>query len=509
MKKPILSKEFIVSAILSFIHFCVTFFTDPIVFTALNDDLDSSKLFNYVFCKVILLLLLFFIYRTLFRIIINPDRKSTIEYQIIKYAGIYFIPIIAVLIFKLPQGFLSNDESLIFAEAASLNSYTWFYYLTTYYYIICLMLIPAWFGPVLVKVVIQLLVCGYVVYRIKKYTHGSKFSYLMYLSFLLPPVLAYTTSAHRIPVYYLLYLLLFFILLMDMLENVIPSKQKLFWILLLCAILTQWRTEGIYLAVTIPILIFIAYKTLRTKKSVLIIILSSLVIQYAVAIPQYGGLYADRLGDQANNRMGPFWAYTITNMFRNGLDLEKNAKDLELVNRYIDVETIKAINNDLGDINYEDALILYFEGYTGLKPEATVEDYIAYTEGCKNIFLNNPDVLVKTKFGSFDYAARPYHMKPGIVNRCKDIVYDLYAPLLFIFLIWGFSIIRKKGFLFFATSSVLCHFAIVFILSPASYFKYYFPIYMMGYFYIILGITLCISTKKDLHVRGRDANPFI
>ena len=29
--------------------------------------------------------------------------------------------------------------------------------------------------------------------------------------------------------------------------------------------------------------------------------------------------------------MKPFYAYTITNMFRNGLDLEKNAKDLELV----------------------------------------------------------------------------------------------------------------------------------------------------------------------------------
>lgn len=490
MKKFVLSTEFIVSMTLAFIHFVITFFTDSSIFNVLDDNLPSDKSFNYFCCKIILFVFLYFIYRTLFRVIINPNRKITSEFQIIKYASVYLIPIIAVLIFKLPQGFLSNDESLIFAEATALNSYTWFYYLTTYYYIVCLMLIPTWFGPILIKVLIQLLVCGYVVYRINRYTGGSKFSYIMYVSFLLPPVLAYTTSAHRIPVYYLLYLLIFFILLMDMLENIVPSKQKLFWIMVLTAVLTQWRTEGIYLAVTLPILYFVSYKSLRTKNTALLIVLFSILIQYAVAIPQYGGFYADRLGDQANNRMGPFWAYTITNMYRNGLDLEKNADDLALVDRYLDVATIKAINDDLGDINYEDALILYYEGYTGLRTDATVEDYIAYTEGCKNIFINNPDVLIKTKLGSFDYAARPYHMKNGLVNRIKDIVYDLYIPLAIIIILWLASIIYRKGFLFFASSSVLCHFAIVFILSPASYFKYYFPIYMMGYFYLILGCVL-------------------
>ena len=41
--------------------------------------------------------------------------------------------------------------------------------------------------------------------------------------------------------------------------------------------------------------------------------------------------------------MGPFWAYTITNMYRNGLDLEKNKDDLELVYRYLDRNVLKYV----------------------------------------------------------------------------------------------------------------------------------------------------------------------
>lgn len=496
MNKLFKYKEYSIAVILSLVHCIITFYTDKHVFTALSDGLlalPSDKLFNYILCKILLLFALFFIYRTVFRIIFTKDKKELKEYQIFKHALPYLIVLIAVLIFKLPQGFLSNDENLIFAESSNLNSYTWFYYLTTYYYNVCLMLIPAWFGPVIIKVLIQFLICGYTVYRMNTYLNGNKVSYIMYLPFILPPVLAYTTSAHRIPIYYLLYLLILYILFMDMLENVQLTKSKGLLLLLLSAVLTQWRTEGIYLAVIIPILMFVCYKNIRNKRIAIKVILASILIQYIVAIPQYGGLVPDRLGDQANNRMGPFWAYTITNMYRNGLDLEKNKDDLEKVGRYLDLDVLKAINDDLGDINYEDTLILYFEGYTGLIENATVEDYIAYTEGCKNIFINNPDVLIRTKLGSFDYAARPYHLKSGIVNKMKDIVYDVYLPLLIILILWVYSVIRKNPYFFFATSGIIGHFIIVFVLSPASYFKYYFPIYMMGYFYLILIICMLIS----------------
>lgn len=501
------------------LHWLITFFTDRFVFTVRPAD----ELFNYTICKVLLLLLILFLYRTLYRIFFSENRKESVEYQTAKYALFYLIPIVLVLMIKLPQGFLSNDEALIFKEASQLASYTWFYYLTTYYYIVTMMLIPCSLGPILFKVALQLAVCGYCVYRLCRYLEnadreysnasalsghgktGSFFGKFLYLAFLLPPVLAYTTSAHRIPVYYLLYLLMIFVLLMDYLEQKTPTKGKLAALLILGAVLTQWRTEGIYLIVFVPVLLILSYRTLRHKKQAFLLILASLAIQYVITIPQNGALIPDRLNDQAENRMGPFYAYTITNMYRNGLDLQKNAADLKEVNRYLSVDTIAAINQDLKDINYEDVLILYYEGYTGTQPDATPEDYQAYVDACNRIFIHNPLVLLKTRIGAFHYAATPYRIVwptggfKGLISFgisiIKTCAYNLYVPHLILICLWLYSVFRRRPFTFFLTSGLLCHWLIVFVLAPASYFKYYFPIYMTMYFYLILLIIGAVYKK--------------
>ncbi|MBO5551086.1 MAG: hypothetical protein J5966_03925, partial [Lachnospiraceae bacterium] len=157
-----------------------------------------SMAHNYIPCKILMFAAIFTAASFLIRAL--TDRAS-FELQVLKYALIYFIPIIAVLAFKLPEGFLSNDESLIFSEASRLADYTWFYYITTWYYIISMMIIPSWLGPIIIKVIIQCAAAGYSAARLNRYLKGDKRSYLIYIAFILPPILAYTTSAHRIPVY--------------------------------------------------------------------------------------------------------------------------------------------------------------------------------------------------------------------------------------------------------------------------------------------------------------------
>ena len=477
-KAAVLCKENIIAFVLATIHCCITFFTDHFVFEAAAGE----HLFNFVSCKLILYIFLFFIYRALVF-------KSPTTLEILRYSALYLIPLIAVMIFKLPQGFLSNDETLIFAQAQNLADYTWFYYLTTWYYIVTMMLIPSWLGPVLVKVAIQLLVCGYSVYRVRHYL-GKKYGYFMYLAFLIPPVLAYTTSAHRIPVYFLLYFFMVFSLLMDALEKKDISRSKMLWLLVLGAVLTQWRTEGIYLVLMLPVLLLLTYPSLRNGRKALAMAALYIFIQYLVQIPQ-NGILPMRMNDKAENRMGPFYAYTITNMFRNGLDREKNSEAIALVGRYLDIDVIEAINADLGDINYEDVLILYYPNYTGLKAEAGDEDYRAYVEGCKRIFAGNPDVFLRTRLGAFNYAATPYSIgwKEGgikgfalfLVSIVKTVAYNVYIP--FALLIAGliFALVRRRWWTLVLGGGLMCHWFIVFILAPASYFKYYFPLYFTVY----------------------------
>lgn len=475
---------------ISLLHLIITCFTDRLVFLVL----PTAGHADYVICKLLTYIVLFFFYLALYQIFIDKNRKENAIYQIIKCALPYLLVLAVILIIKLPSGYLSNDETLIYDAAVSLEHYTWFYYITTYYYIISLMLIPHYLGPILVKVLLQFLVVGYVLYRIKKVL-GNKYGNWGYALFLLYPVIAYTTSAHRLPIYYLLYLVLITTLLFDLLEKKTPGMGRLFWILFLGTILTQWRTEGIYLAVLVPILLFLVYKNLSTRKAAFVVIVCSLLLQYAISIPQ-NGFAASNLDAAADDRMKPFYAYTITNMFRNGLDLEKNSADLAIVDKYLSLNAITSINDYYEDINYEDVLILYQEGYVGTRPDATLEDFSNYAAALKRIFINNPDVFFKTRWGAFCYAALPFKITFegfGIrqlisfgVSIVKTVSYNLFIPLIILLLLCLYSLFKKRWFTFFTTGGLLAHWFIVFILAPASYFKYYFPVYNIAYFYVVL-----------------------
>lgn len=490
MKKILNNKQTLIILAIAFFHLLITFYTDKFVFIVS----PLINLSDYMICKILLYILLFFLYRTLYRVFFDKNRKTSPEYQIVKYALFYLIPVFFILIIKLPQGFLSNDENLIFESAVNLQHYTWFYYITTYYYIVSLMLIPSWIGPIIIKVLIQVFVVGYVTYRLTKYL-GIKYGTFSYLLFLMYPVIAYTTSAHRLPIYFLLYLVLISTLLFDLLEHVPLTKIRLFWLLLLCAVLTQWRTEGIYLVVLIPLLLFLVYKNIRSKKAAFYILLTSILLQYMISIPQ-NGLIASEMSAAADDRMKPFYAYTITNMYRNGLDYEANKEDLDIVDRYLSLAMIQSINEYYGDINYEDVLILYKEGFVGVRPEATVSEFFDYAAAIKRICFHNPDVLFKTRWGAFCYAAQPYHVTFegfGIkslahfgISIIKSLAYNLFIPCIIIIALCIYSLFKKRWFSFLVSGGLIMHWFIVFLLAPASYFKYYFPVYMIAYFYLLL-----------------------
>ena len=481
------------------IHWILTFFTDRLIFTWTDD----SNIFNYIGCKAVLLAILILVWKA-----VLEHKKNTVD--ILKFAGIYLIPLIFVVMVKLPQGYLSNDENLIFEEARTLSDYTWFSYLTTWYYIISLMLIPWKYGPVIVKVVIQLLVCGYCVKRVSGRC-GVRYALFTYIPFVFYPVIAYTTSAHRIPVYFLLYAYLFFKLYMDKDEERAPGRGEILLLLILGALLTQWRTEGIYLVFLLPVLLLFAYPLFRDRKRFIMLAGLFFLIQYLVSVPQ-NGIIPGRMGDKANNRMAPFYAYTITNMMRNGLDRDRNSADLEKVGRYLDLEAVDRINEDLRDINYEDVLILYYPGYVGVREEASPEDYNTYTEGCKNIFINNPDVFFITRCGAFNYAALPYRIETDsggirgafklIFSAVKAAFYNLYIPCILLLAGFILFLVRRMWFEFFAAAGLIGHFIIVFVLAPASYFKYYFPVYFTVYLYITVAVILRfhteLSKRKDL-----------
>ncbi|MCR4656784.1 MAG: hypothetical protein K5770_11230 [Lachnospiraceae bacterium] len=516
-------KKIILVTAAAVIHLLVTFYTDRFIFTAAPDENPV----DYVICKVITFCVLFAFYYGLYLMLFIKKEKEVSHLKaegardereislyrradrlrgVIKCAAPYIIVAALISVFKLRGGYLSNDETLICQNALTLTHYTWFYYITTYFYIVSFMLIPHIYGPIFIKLVIELLVVGYVAFRIRTFL-GKGYGYASYLLFLLYPVLAYTTSAHRLPVYFLVYLYFMTVLLFDKLEGGTGiSRRKILWLVFLSAVLTQWRTEGIYFAVISVILMLFAYTGLRNGKNAAALIVTALIVQYAVSIPQ-NGLTASELSAKADDRMKPFYAYTVTNMFRNGLDREKNKEDIEIIDRYLSVETIDAINEYYGDINYEDVLILYADGFVGTREEASVEDFFNYADACKRLFVNNADVLIRTRWGAFCYAALPYHIEytgTGLrelfsfgLSVVKTVSYNLFIPVMIVVLLCLYSLIRRRWYTFFVTGGLIAHLFIVFVLAPASYFKYYFPVYIMAYFYVMLIIMQIIYDRRN------------
>ena len=524
------SKYYIIS-ILAVIHQIATYFADRRIFTVP----PSANMTDYAICKICALISSWFFFYMLWQLFIEKDslirgkknNRNTISRVVIS-ALPYLIVIAAVTAIKLRGGYLSNDETLIYENAISLTHYIWFYYITTYYYIISLMLIPHMYAPIFVKLIIEYLVVGYVTMRSREYFNIRSaeklikkgpvhmgYGRLIMILFILYPVIAYTTSAHRLPVYFLLYLLLITVLLFDKLEQSTLTVRRLITILFLGGVLTQWRTEGIYLLVLIPILVFLTYDrivitdkmsfSLKDRKTAACFIIAYLVFQYLISVPQ-NGFIAKEMGAAADDRMKPFYAYTITNMYRNGLDLNKNADDLAVIDRYISLESIEKINDYYKDINYEDVLILYQPGFVGVREEAGITEYYDFTAALKRLFKANPQIFLRTRIGAFAYAALPYRitftgtdpksLAGFVLSVVKSVSYNLFIPLLIILFICLYSLSRTRWFTFFLTGGVLVHWFIVFILAPASYFKYYFPVYITAYFYLLLIITAGLYNRN-------------
>ncbi len=455
-----------------------------------GDEGYELAMTDYGICRILAFFALFFIIRMIISLIMCRDEKRDAAMETVKCALLYLPVVIAVMVIKLPAGFLTNDEYAIAQSAYILKHDTWFNIMTVYYYIVSFMILPIKMSPVFMKALIELAVCGYTVYRTKGY-FGKRAGLFAYVLFLLYPVIAYTTSAHRLPVYFLLYLALFVKLMFDRLEGRPSSAAGILSILAAGAVLTQWRTEGIYLAPLILILVFMVYPDIRQRNRASLIVFAYILMQVILWIPQNGAV-SGNLGGAADDRMKPFYAYTITNMFRNGLDTEKNASDLGKVDPYLSIDAINAINDHYGDINYEDVLILYADGFVGVREGAGDAEFYDYSQALKRIFANNPQVFAATRWGAFCYAALPYHIDlsgsavSSVVSIVKTVSYNLFIPVGLVFGLFIFSLITRRWYSFFVFGGLIAHWFLVFVLAPASYFKYYFPVYILAYFYLIM-----------------------
>lgn len=470
-----------------FLHWAGTFFTDKRIFAA-----DSkSHLITYIFLKITLLIVVSFFWKFLYDAVAYNEGQ---ERKIIGYSLPYLI-FLLILFFRSYPMQLYSDELNIFNKVTEYQIFPYhFTYFTGSYFALCFMLIPVPMGPVLIKLLVQAFVCGYVVNRTK--------CRAAYLIFLLPPVIEFSTAIHRMQLYGLIYLLLAVKITFDYIEKKELNKRRLFIICILCGILAIWRKEGIYLVISAPTLIVSVYR-IKDYRRIIKAAFCYYLILLLLAAPEIYSYQKGKFSVEASHSYNSFFVH----MCRLGLDKNKYSEQMEKIDKVLSLDAVDYINRELGDENYKDEYIAWREGYIGIKDDYTLDQYHDYISSIQYLILHEPVLFLKTRLGSWNFTARNgvgvYKIGFDTVWQAfKTVAANLYIPFFIIAGTMVYTGIKRKWSFFILAGGIIVHTFITVLLSPAAYFKYYYHMYLIGYFWLFLIIWRYFYLKMNRKERN-------
>ena len=70
-------------------------------------------------------------------------------------------------------------------------------------------------------------------------------------------------------------------------------------------------------------------------------------------------------------------------------------------------------------------------------------------------------------------------------------------PTILVFLFCIYALLRKRWLTFWLAGGAIGNWALVLVLMPAAYAKYFYVTYLLGYFLLFMGFCQLISGKKN------------
>ena len=472
---------------LTVLHWLATFFLERLIFEAA----PTAHLLDYCLCKLILLPLLFLFWRFVCDAV---GKKGSFARSVLLHALPILVLQIVWLLWRHPF-VLVSDELNLYQRALQYDSFAyWFNYPSGYYWIMGLMLVPHMMGPVFIKAVLQGLIAGYVVARQTRLS--GRIGWLLYALFCLPFVLEQGISAHRLPTYGLLYLLLMAKLCYDRAERKQLSWPTLVGMSLLIGLLAIWRSEGIYLVPMGAILLCVAYRV-KCSRAVLKKLVAYVLAIVLVALPQLKGYFGDS-DVSVDLRTKPLCGYALSIMFYNGLTEQMIAEEKADIEGYLKLETIYAYNEAHGDGVYADASVMY------AVEDADYATQDRFVEAVKRVILKHPLIYLRAQWNAWLYTSDQYVVDfsgglQGIVRGLVALSYQPWIPMLLVALFCVLALLRRKWLIFWLTGCGIANWVIVTLLKPATYVKYYYVDYLMGYFLLLAGICWMVKYWRDRH----------
>lgn len=530
--------------IIATFHWLLTFLTDRLIFS----DVNKKNFIIFLFSKVIFWFLLLNIWSAVFEMIVKSEKGNRYR-NIIKTSLPYFLLLFSFIICIWPTNIAWGDMISIFNNTTRYNIVWKYHYFTSLFHIISFMFIPIITAPTILLAIVWALFYGWLQIRLNM-IFGKRAKYIIIL-FILLPTLFYSLYPNRVPMYAMMYLFFYALLYLDYISEAKNNIYKIFLRILFAAILISWRSESIYLIIFVPLFLCITYYHKLIIKKIFCYIFSIILVLILINTPQKIGeksTYIDYGKIQKENIL----AYTITTMFYENLDEEKNNDLLKKIDQVLDIDMVKRVIKDYG-------IHCYKEAYTGLseteyyayKEAASKEQYSEFNRSCIKLFLNNPIIFMKAKLKAFHYCAinkrpfadnismktisenyntsklqsiiadTPYPFMKSLYNSIisgggsylpslektslfmkgitlvKKITYNLYIPLILLIVMLLYAIQQHNKMLVLIAISFIIHLGIVILGAYAGYFMYYLPLYYTIYFLIISIFIIGKNTKKN------------
>ena len=483
-----------------------SFYTDPKIFNILEGNKDT-----YYVIKLLYLAVLYGLWRGIQSIICRVIEKDSVAVQRILYGGIYGIVLTVILILVWP-GIWRTDEFGILGNVVAGQMYWWQHFLTSVFYMLSFMLLPFPTGVILVQIVIVSAGVGYFVQTIGDMLGLKKWKALLYLPFILPPVILFQLYPMRLTLYAMLEIVLVCFLLERVKHNKDFSWKDMFFLVAATVLLSNWRSEGIYYIVLLPVIVFVVIKGKKQYKKYMFYLVSTTIGFVAVWMFQSNGLKTER-----ND------AYEITAYAQSLVPLMNKAYEdgdsdgLAVVDHVVSVEEILQATKE-----GKNGIECFWSGYMTSK-EYTDDQFADFKKQYVTWICKYPDIYMKERLQNFltsyeqtnptdnlkDETNIPFvyflmmfsHTEPLFPEIRAMLIhfmehkiwYANWIPILALAVMFFYQLRRNKiaALLIF---SILVRVPLVFLTAPDNYFMYYYSMYVAGNI-AILYMILCLMRK--------------
>ncbi len=518
--------------IIALVHIIISISLESSVFTDIQKIWIYKK---YWILRIVAGIITIFMWQIVGFVVKKVKEKDKDVILYLKYFSIYFFSMLFILIIIWP-GEVSNTDIYNFFNATKKMVFHYrLNYVTSCIYIVSSMIIPIISASVIALVLFSSLTVAYILYSTNKLFNGSKISNYMFIPFFMFSVLINNVFPDRVQFFSIFYLLLLSdILFVKLLNKELSNFRVILWACL-TGILAQWRSEGMILLIAVPIFIYIFYSKTTTIKLLMLRSFILIIMSFAiVSLPQK--VYESGLDDTSfnsnNNRNLPTIVSPLIDILKDkdakALDNEK----LEKIDKVVSVEILRDTPARMDDVN---ALWL-----DGCLRKYNQEEYDDFKATCKDLFVANYDIYIKSKaklflsasgiknrgilcscnifeierWTKFQQKTLMFNNKiPNLrkvvisalechrYNHWKEntwlsaIMYNILIPVFGVIIIFFGAIKKRNMYFFICAGMILAQTLALFLTAPTNYFKYYLSIFMFSWFLIMLFILSAIYNK--------------